>query len=129
MFEGRNVGHPFRIKIDGRYGIEFSQRFLDGRRENLPNGLFVLKLDFGLGGMNVHINIGRLHIEVQEVGHLLTSRYQLFVSIHHRLMEVWMTHISAIDKEILTGTLLTGRFRTTHKTRNASHSSIHFHRK
>ena len=59
--------------------------------------------------MYIHINVGRVHIKVNEIGNLFACRNQLFISIHHRFMEIWMTHITPIHKEILMSSFLTRR--------------------
>ena len=78
--------------------------------------------------MYIHINVGRVHIKVNEIGNLFACRNQLFISIHHRFMEIWMTHITPIHKEILMSSFLTRRLRFGNKARYLHHSSIHIYR-
>ena len=79
--------------------------------------------------MNIHVNISRFYFEIEEIRHLFTSRHQLFVGIHDSLMEIRMTHITTIHKEVLTCSFLARSLRTTNKARNTYHSCIHIHRK
>ena len=124
----RNLRFILRIEIDGRHIIEHANAFLHCRRENLPDGLLVLKLDFGLGRMNVDIDVFRIHLEIEEVRHLLTQRYQSVVSCHYRLVEIRVLHVSSVDKEELMNTLLPCRLRLAHKAPHLAHGGFHIHR-
>ena len=124
LLKCRNVRHIFRIKVDGRDRTEFTQRLLHGCRKYLPDGLFILKLDFSLGRMDIHVNIGRIYIEIDKVGNLFTSGNQLFISLHNRLMKIRMTHITPVDKEILMCPFLTGSLRLGYVSGDFHHGSI-----
>ena len=128
LLECRDVGHPFRIEIDGRHSIELSKRLLNGSRKYLPNGLFVLKLDFCLCWMNVHIYIGWINFKIDEVGYLLSGRNQLLISVHHRFVEIGVAHVTPVYKKVLVCAFLAGRLRLCNKTRNLYHRRIHIHR-
>ena len=127
LFKSRNIRHVFRIKINGRNRIEFPQRFFDSRRNNLPDSLLVLKFNFRFSRMNIHIDIGRIHFKIKKIRNLLTYRDQLFISLHHRLMEIGMPHITAIHKEILMCPFLARRFRLSNITGKFDHRCIHIH--
>ncbi|CDB11697.1 unknown [Bacteroides sp. CAG:633] len=114
LFEGRNIRHIFRVEVDLRNGTELTQRLLDCRRQNLPDGLFVLELDFGLGRMNVHIDIGRIDLKINEIRNLLAGRNQLLVSLHHCLVKIGMTHVTPVHEEILMCPFLACRLRLGH---------------
>ena len=124
----RNIRFVLRIKIDGRNLVEHTYRLLDRGKDDLPDGLFVLKLDFGLRRMDVDINILRVYFEVEEIRNLFSQRNQTVEGRHHRLIEVRMLHISAIDEEELVNTLLAGSLRFTDETGNLAHGSLDIHR-
>ena len=127
LVEGRDIGHAFHIKINRGHGIELAQRFLHRRRKYLPNGLFVFKFDLRLRRMYVYINVGRIYIKINKIRNLFTNRNQLFVCIHHCFVEIRMTHIAAVHKEILMGTFLTCSLRFGNKTGYLYHSGIYTH--
>ena len=72
LLKYRNVGHIFRIKINRRNGIKLAQSFFYRSRNYLPNGLLVLKLNLCLGRMDIHINICRIDLKIQEIRDLLS---------------------------------------------------------
>ena len=78
--------------------------------------------------MYIHINVSRINIKIDEIGNLFAGRNQLFISIHHRFMEVRMAHIAAVHKEILVGAFFTCRLRLGNKARHLHHSGVHIHR-
>ena len=96
------------VEVDGRHLAETSQHLLDSGGENLPDRHLVLKFDFGLGGMDVHIDSLRVNGEAQEIVGLLTLGDKLLVGRHHRLMEIGVTHIALVDKHELQGVALAG---------------------
>ena len=77
--------------------------------------------------MDIHIDVGRIDFKVNEIRNLFACGNQLFVSIHHCLMEIRMTHIAPVHKEILMGTFLTGCFGFGYITRNFHHCSVDFY--
>ena len=128
LIECGNIRHTFRIEINGRHSIEFTQWLFYRCGNDLPNCLLVFKLNLGLGRMYIHINVGRVHIKVNEIRNLFACRNQLFISIHHRFMEIRMTHITPVHKEILMSTFLTRRLWFGNKAGDLHHSSIHIYR-
>ena len=78
--------------------------------------------------MNVDINILRVYFKVEEVRHLFSLRNQTVEGRHHRLIEVRMLHISAIDEEELVNTLLAGSLRLANETGNLTHGGFYIHR-
>ena len=44
------------VKVDGRYLVEATQRLFHASSENLPDGHLVLKLNLGLGGMDIDVD-------------------------------------------------------------------------
>ena len=77
--------------------------------EYLPYGLLVLELYLGLCRVDVYVDVFRVYLEVNEVGHLLALRHETLVSVHHGLMEVRMLHETAVDEEVLACPFLAGR--------------------
>ena len=70
LLKCRNIGHTLGVKVDGRYGVELAKRFFNGGRKYLPNSLFILELDFRLRRMYIHIYVGRVDFEIDEIGYL-----------------------------------------------------------
>ena len=124
LLECRNIRHVLGIKIDSRYSAELAQGFLDRSRQNLPDSLLILELNLRLRRMDVHIDIGRVYLEINKVGDLLTGRNQLFISIHHRFVEIGVTHIAPVHKKVLVRSFLARRFRLGYKTGNLYHGRI-----
>ena len=58
--------------------------------------------------MDVHVDIGRIYFEIEKIRHLLTDGYQLFESLHHRFVEIRVTHVTSVHEEVLMGSFLTG---------------------
>ena len=54
-FESRNIGAVFGVKVYGRNRVELSQRFTHSSSQDLPNGLFVFKLDFRFRRMDIDV--------------------------------------------------------------------------
>ena len=106
--EGRDVGAPLSIEINLGYLAELSDGILDGGGEDLPEGLFVLELDLGLGGVDIDIDVGGADVEIEEIGDVEAGRDETVVGLLDSLMEIGVAHIAAIDEEILGGSLLAG---------------------
>ena len=123
--EHRNFRLILGIKVNGRHIIKHTDALLHGCRENLPDSLLILKLDFSLGRMDVHVDVLRIHLEIEEVRHLLSYRNQAVVSRHHRLVEIRMLHISAVHKEELMHSLLAGSLRFAGKSGNLAHGCLY----
>ena len=96
--------------------------------DNLPYRRFVLELYLGLCGTDIDINAGWVYGQVQEIRDLLPLGDKTVEGFGHRLGEIGMAHVSAIDKEILACAFLPGRLRTAHKPCYPYQSSIHIHR-
>ena len=111
----RDVGAALHIKVYGRDSIEAGQGFTYRSHYNLPDGRLVFKLYLRLGGMNIHIHIGRINIEIQEIRNLLTFGNQMIESLHDSLMKIRMAHVTPIDKEVLGSILLSCRFGFSHE--------------
>ena len=75
--------------------------------------------------MYVHVDVTCGNGEIDKVWHLHTHGYHTLVGIHHRLMEIRVLHISAINKEILLHPLLLCRFRFADKSRYTAQGCLH----
>ena len=123
--ESGNVWTPLYIKVDCWHSIELAQGILDGSHQNLPDGRIVLELYFRFGGMYIDVNICGVNLEVKEVGNLLAFWDKMCKCLHNSLMEVRVTHVSAIHEEKLIGVFLTGSLWLANKTRDAGQGRIH----
>ena len=74
--------------------------------------------------MDVHIDIGRVYLEINKVGDLLTGRNQLLISVHHRFVEIGVTHITPVHKKVLVRSFLARGFRLGNKTGYLYHLRI-----
>jgi len=129
LLKSRNIRQTFGIEINGWHSIELAQRLLDCRRKDLPNGLFILKLNLGLSRMNIHIDIGRIHFKIYKVRDLFTRRNQMFESIHYSFMKIGMPHIAPIYKKVLVRSFLTCGLRLGYITRYLDQRRVYFYRK
>ena len=98
--EDGNVGTAHRVEIDGGDFAETANGVLDGSRKDLPDGLLVLELDFGLRGMDIYVDGGRVYVYIYKIRYARTLRDKPLVGLGHGLVEVRMAHIAAIDEEI-----------------------------
>ena len=78
--------------------------------------------------MDIDIDICRIHIEVEEIGNLHSLRHQSFVSTADSLMKIGLSHITAIDEEIIVSALLPGRLRFPHEARDTTDGCIYLYR-
>ena len=113
------------VEVYRRDIAELTDAVVDGSSEYLPYRLFVLKFYLGLGGMYVHVDVTCRHGEIDEVRHLHAHCNHSLKGIHHRLVEIGVLHISAIDEEILLRSLLLCRFRFAYESRNAAYGCLH----
>ena len=128
LLEGGDVRTALNIEFDGGHGIEAPQRIADGSLEYLPDGRVVLKLDFCLRGMYVHIDVLGRHIKIEEIGHLLALGDEMGVGFHHRLVEIGMSHEAPVDEEELMGSLLASRLGLAHEARDTGQRCVHLDR-
>ena len=59
-----NVWLSLSIEINRRHFAVLANTITNSCRQNLPDGLFILKLNFGLGRMYVHIYLAWLHLNI-----------------------------------------------------------------
>ena len=74
--------------------------------------------------MDVHIDIGRVYLEINKVGDLLTGRNQMLISVHHCFVKIGVTHITPVHKKVLVRSFLARGFRLGNKTGNLYHRRI-----
>ncbi len=126
--ENGNVGLALGVKLDGRRVVEHPHGILDRCHQDLVDGLLVLKLDLGLGGMDIHVDILGVDIEIEEIRYLVALRHQPLVGRHHRLVEIGVTHVASVDEEILVSTLFLGRLGLAHKAVDAADRGLKLNR-
>ena len=61
--------------------------------------------------MNIHIHRARIHIQINEVGRRAAFRKQVFIGLHHGLVQVGAAEVAAVHKEELVAQCLAGAFR------------------
>jgi hypothetical protein len=116
------------IKLYLWYLTELTDGIMDGSCQNLPDGLFVLKLDFRLCRVYVHIDVSRVDLEIYKIRNVRARRYQTIVGLSHRLMERRMLHIAAVDEEILVGALLARCLGLPDEAADGAHGRLDLHR-
>ena len=119
-----NIRTALRVEVNLGDGTELSDGILDGSGENLPDGLFVLELDFCLRRMDVDIDIRRIHFEIYKIRYVRAHGNQSFISLLHRLVEVGVLHVASIDEEEFRNTLLACRLRFGGKAADATHCRL-----
>ena len=77
--------------------------------------------------MNIHIDIGCRHFEIDEIRHLLSNGNKSVESALNSLVEIRMLHIAPIYEEILMSPFLLGRLRFSHKAMNVAKRRIDLH--
>ena len=117
---GYLVGLRLGVELNGGHHVELAQGLLHGSQDNLPDGLLVLELYLGFGGMDVDVDGGGVDREIQEERHLLGGRNQVVEGLQHGLLEIGMAHVAAIDKEILGHTAAARHVGAAHETGNAA---------
>ena len=112
------------VKFYGTGHAALSHGFLDGSQQGLEQHLVFLELDFRLCGMDVHVYGGGIHIQVDEIGRGASFRDEVFVGLHHGLVEVRAPEVSAVHKEELVPNGLPGTFRTAHEAPHGGNGGI-----
>ena len=78
--------------------------------------------------MDVHIDVGRCHIEIKEVRNLHAGRHQTVERLGHGLMEEGVLHVAAIHKEVAVSTFPACRLWLTHETGNTTDERVDLNR-
>ena len=126
--EHRYVGAALGVEIYCGHLAEAPYGVFHRSRDDLPHSLFVLKLNLGLCRVYVHIDVCRVHFDVDEIRHLHAHGHQTVESVHHSLVEVWVLHIPSVDEEILMHALLSRRLRLAHIAAYAAQGRVYLHR-
>ena len=108
-----------------KVSLTAAARICQTRRQDLPDGLLVLELYLGLGGVYVDVDVLGVHVEVDEVGHLLARGDEAFVGFHHGLVEVGVAHVATVDKEVLVRPLLAGGLGLGHEAAYPYQGGLH----
>ena len=103
--EDGNVRASLGVEVNGWYLTETADGVLDGGCEYLPDALLVLELDFGLCGVDVHVDVSRVEVEIDEVRHLHPFRYEPLEGIGYCLVKVGVLHVAPVDEEEVMNTL------------------------
>ena len=74
--------------------------------------------------MNVHVDVGGLDVEIDEVRHLHPLRHKTVVGRNDSLVEIRVLHIAAIDEEIVLPALLAGGLRLGDETSDPAHRRV-----
>ena len=110
------------FEVSGHAGA--AQGLFHGGHHGLEQQLLLLELDFGLGGVNVHVNGGGIHFQVDEIGGRDAFRHQVFVGFHHGLVQVGAAEVSAVHKEELVAQGLAGAFGLSYITAQGGDAGI-----
>ena len=122
--EDWNVGLAHGVKIE-RVNLAVPTDGIAHRcHKNLPYYLLVLKLYLSLYGVNVYVDVFGIYVEVDEVRNLLAIGQQPVVCRYHRLVEIRVPHVPAVDEEILVQAFLLCRLRLCHETAYLAYRSV-----
>ena len=106
----RNLPGLGVVEFDGAGHPQLAQGLLHGGKHRLEEDLVFLKLDFRLGGMDVHVHGGGVHVQVDEIRRRTPLRHLVFIGLHHSLVQQRAAEIAAIDKEKLVSQRFAGAF-------------------
>ena len=90
-----------RFEINSGTRVEPAERLPDCRGQNLPYRRFVFEFYFVFGRMDIDVDGIGLNSEIDEIIRLAVGRYQRFLTAHYGLVEIGMTHVTPVDREIL----------------------------
>ena len=65
--------------------------------------------------MYIDINIGWIDLEKDEIWYLVTLGDEVIEGLHHSIVEAWMAHETAVDKEELRRVLFARRLGFAHE--------------
>ena len=95
------------------------ESFPHGSVDDLPHGLFVSELDFGLLGMDIDVDPRRVDRQVEKIGGRTGIGNQLLVSLQDRLEKIGGAEITPVHEKILFRTIaLLGGSGTAHEARH-----------
>jgi len=89
------------VEVDGPAGAAAGRGFPDAGIEGLEDDAVFLELDLGLGGVDVHVDGGRVHLQEDEIGRRRSFRDQRLIGLHDGLVQVGTPEIAAVDEEEL----------------------------
>ena len=84
----RNLDAVRLIEIHERHRSRLGESFPHGGVDDLPHGLFVSELDFGLLGMDIDVDPRRVDRQVEKIGGRTGIGNQLLVSLQDRLEKI-----------------------------------------
>ena len=125
----RDINTALCIKIKGRRKGELTQRFSHRCHQDLEDSLLIGKLDLRLGRVDIDIDRFRCDGEIDKERGLVIGSQHPRISRLYSLKEIGMTHIPAVDKEILlrfAGSIL--RFHHEAANRHQLRVCIHLHK-
>ena len=102
----------------GRKGTP-PEGLLDAGIDDLEDDVVFLELDFRLGGVDVHVDAVRIHLQIQEIGRIQVLRHQVFIRFLDSLVQVGAAEIPPVYKEELVAQGLARRVRPAHKAAHA----------
>ena len=78
--------------------------------------------------MDIHVDIRRIDFKIDKIRHLLAHRDKTLEGSGNSLIEIWMAHITAVDKEILMHSFLLCRLGFAHITGDFTHRGVYVYR-
>lgn len=115
----RNLDAVRLIEIHERHRSRLGESFPHGSVDDLPHGLFVSELDFGLLGMDIDVDPRRVDRQVEKIGGRTGIGNQLLVSLQDRLEKIGGAEITPVHEKILFRTIaLLGGSGTAHEARH-----------
>ena len=99
------------VELDGAGHPQLAQGLLHGGKHRLEENLVFFELDFRLGGVDIHVHGGGVHVQIDEIGRRATLRHLVFIGLHHGLVQQGAAEVSAVDKEKLVSQGFAGALR------------------
>ena len=78
--------------------------------------------------MDIDIDVGRIHLEGDEVWHLVALGDEMAEGFHHGIVETRMAHEATVDEEVLRCTFLPCRLGFAHEAAYPDERRLHLHR-
>ena len=111
----RNLKSRLGIEVQRRRHVVGPEPALDGRLEDGQDGLLLVEFDFNLRRVDVHVEPGGVHREVQGVQRVAAFGNELLVGTDDGAVQQPVLDKAAVDEQELLASRASGRIRLAHK--------------
>jgi len=113
-----------RLEVDGRHNAGPAEALADGRLQVVVDQPLVLKLDLLFGGVDVHVDPGRINLQVDDVKGVRLLRQQIIISRGYRVVQVTALDEAIVDEEELPYAGFARSFRLADEAADGKHVRI-----